>query len=143
RSPASMTIDSWTRSSVRSLISDVFELQPLDSGVLQNRTDQQHILVIEDERMILDLLVEQLTHEGYVVRATTTLDRAFELLEIDLPALVILDLMLPVRSGWEFLEERRQNPALAEVPVLVVSAAHRDRLAEALQMGATACLHKP
>ena len=121
----------------------ISSLDPRDTFVLQNGAGQQQVLVVEDERMILDLMAEHLCEEGYLVRTATTLEQALAHLETELPALLVLDLMLPGRSGWDFLAQRRQNPPLAALPVLVVSAAHRDHLDEALQLGATACLHKP
>jgi CheY-like chemotaxis protein len=51
--------------------------------------------------------------------------------------------MLPGRSGWDFLRDRQADPLLASIPVLVVSAAPRERLAEAQALGADAFLSKP
>jgi DNA-binding response OmpR family regulator len=55
----------------------------------------------------------------------------------------MLDLMLPFESGWDFLHERRADPLLAPVPVVVVSAAPQDLLREASHLGADGLMSKP
>jgi CheY-like chemotaxis protein len=56
---------------------------------------------------------------------------------------VLLDLMTPRVDGWEFLRQRRQDPALAAVPVVVLTAAGAERGREARSLGADEVLAKP
>jgi CheY-like chemotaxis protein len=56
------------------------------------------------------------------------------------PCVILLDLMMPVMDGWQFRREQVRSPELAEIPVIVVSAAGRDRIAE---IDADAYLTKP
>ena len=56
---------------------------------------------------------------------------------------MVLDLMMPVMDGWAFLHARQNLPALAGVPVVVLSAAREPRLQEAKVLGADAVLAKP
>jgi CheY-like chemotaxis protein len=79
-----------------------------------------------------------------VVGGVGSVRRALLQLSEQTPALVLLDLDLPDGSGLEVLEYMRGEPRLAEVPVMVVSAAaDEELLAEARAKGAQACLLKP
>jgi two-component system, OmpR family, alkaline phosphatase synthesis response regulator PhoP len=81
---------------------------------------KKRILVVDDERDIVDLLTYNLTQEGYdVVSASNgreALDRAGGM------DLVILDLMMPVLDGFETCKLLRSNPATAGIPVLILTA---------------------
>jgi CheY-like chemotaxis protein len=82
------------------------------------------VLVVEDDEDTRDLIVEVLREDGYVVDQAAD---GFEALEglrhaAQTPALILLDLMMPVMNGWEFLEARTDDPRLATIPVLVLSA---------------------
>ena len=101
------------------------------------------ILLIEDERAIRGLLVEHLASEGYALDEAGSIDEARAHLASRQPTHIVLDLMLPGRSGWDFLRERQRDQHLASIPVLVVSAAPQARLVEAKQLGADAFLSKP
>ncbi|HEY8208961.1 MAG TPA: response regulator, partial [Myxococcaceae bacterium] len=82
--------------------------------------------------------------ETYKVLIASSARGAFDHLASVKPDLVILDLVLPDRSGYEIAEHIRQDPRTQEVPVLAVSArlqpSHR---AQAEEAGATAFLGKP
>jgi DNA-binding response OmpR family regulator len=101
------------------------------------------VLVVEDDYMIGELLVEHLAGEGFESCVTSSIEGAMAQIERERPALIVLDLMLPGRSGWDFLRERGSVPALSEIPVLVISAAPEARLLEAMALGADAFLSKP
>jgi CheY-like chemotaxis protein len=81
------------------------------------------VLVVEDEPDIRDTLRDILEMEGYRVRCASNGREALAALaEMPRPELILLDLMMPVMSGYEFLKELRANDALATIPVTVVSA---------------------
>jgi CheY-like chemotaxis protein len=81
------------------------------------------ILVVEDDAEIRSSLKDVLEYEGYsVATATNGLDALARLGEIGRPSLILLDLMMPVMSGREFLVELRQSEAMSDVSVVVVSA---------------------
>lgn len=81
------------------------------------------VLVVDDDRQVLDLLTTLLSRAGYAVRTAQGAVEAMELLEAEDHNAVVLDVMMPVRSGIEVLEHMRWNPKLANLPVIVLSAA--------------------
>jgi CheY-like chemotaxis protein len=99
------------------------------------------IFIVEDDFDTREMLGRFLELEGYAVKSASNGRQALELLGERADACVILlDLMMPVMDGWQFRREQVQNQALAGIPVIVVSAAGRDRLQ---QIQADAYLSKP
>jgi len=81
------------------------------------------VLVVEDDADIRESLVEALLIEGFdVLQAANGAEALRVLSQVPAPGIVLLDLMMPVMDGWQFLAARRADPALAQVPVAVVSA---------------------
>jgi DNA-binding response OmpR family regulator len=103
----------------------------------------KRVLIVEDEPHIRDLLHEYLTGDGYTTDLAGTISEARERIRSSPPSLIVLDLMLPGQSGWDFLSERQSDPALARIPIVVISAAQQSRLMEAKNLGANAFLSKP
>ena len=100
------------------------------------------ILVIEDDPDLLLMLATALELEGHeVVTAANGMD-AFQLAQLHQPALIVLDLMLPVMSGEQFRRAQLANESINKIPVLVVSARH-DAQAVAARINAAGCLIKP
>ena len=82
------------------------------------------ILIVEDDPTIRETLGEILTSEGYRVLGVGDGAAALRRLREGLkPALILLDLMMPVMNGWEFLSAQHHDPALAAIPVIVVTGA--------------------
>lgn len=86
----------------------------------------KQILVIDDDADIRATLAELLELEGYgVIQAENGLD-GLKMLEGDqLPCMILLDLMMPVMTGWEFLKEFKseKRARLADIPLVVTSGA--------------------
>ena len=82
------------------------------------------VLVVDDDRQMLDLLQVMLGRAGYKVLVADGAVHALELLGKEKVSAVVLDIMMPVRSGIEVLEHIRWNPNLTNLPVIVLSAAH-------------------
>jgi CheY-like chemotaxis protein len=99
------------------------------------------ILVVDDDPDILQTLALCLSTEGYRVTMAANGQEALTLLERDKPACILLDLMMPVMDGWQFVAEldRRGN---REAPLLILSA---DRAVQghATKLRADAFLAKP
>ena len=88
-------------------------------------TDHDHnILIVEDDLAIRDALVQILEDEGYAVTGVANgLEAIAHLRKRSVPpCLILLDLMMPVMNGWQFRAEQRQDPTLAPIPVVVISA---------------------
>jgi two-component system phosphate regulon response regulator PhoB len=82
----------------------------------------QHILVVEDEPSIAELISINLTHAGYAVSRALQADEALLLLRNAKPDLVILDWMMPGKSGVQFARELKSNPATQAIPILMLTA---------------------
>lgn len=84
----------------------------------------KHILVVEDDRDIRDALVDLLSEEGYLVSTAENGQEALDFLHetVDLPSLILLDLMMPVKDGREFRLEQKSDLRLHKIPVILMSA---------------------
>jgi len=102
------------------------------------------ILIVEDDQPILELMELLLQRLGYEpVLVTNGLD-ALELIKKEVPALILLDIMMMPINGWEFLEKLRGEYGFKEIPVLIFSAspAVEERMAQ-LNDKNLGVLHKP
>jgi CheY-like chemotaxis protein len=100
-----------------------------------------HILVIEDDASIRAVIKDILEPEGYVVD-TAANGAAVHIAAGSLPALVLLDLMLPLVDGYEVGRRLRADPATADIPIVVMSAGRRAAQG-ARQIGANGYIEKP
>jgi CheY-like chemotaxis protein len=81
------------------------------------------VLVVEDDYAIRDTFAELLQSEGYdVVTASNGEEGILALKNGPPPNLILLDLMMPIKDGFEFREEQLQEPKWADIPVIVMSA---------------------
>lgn len=81
------------------------------------------VLIVEDDTDLRDALSQILEEEGYRVSpAEHGLDALERLRDGKKPCLILLDLTMPVMNGWQFRAEQRQDPELASIPVVVISA---------------------
>jgi len=104
----------------------------------------RNLLLIEDEANIAEAIRFILSRDGWDVRLHADGADAMAKLRALRPDVVILDLMLPGRSGLEILAEMRADPDLARTPVLMLTARGQDRDREAAaRAGATRFLAKP
>ena len=87
------------------------------------------VLIVEDDLDTREMLEQFLAIEGFHVETAENGQHALERLGAGVGACVILlDLMMPVMDGWQFREEQARRADLADIPVIVVSAAGRDRI---------------
>ena len=83
----------------------------------------QCILLVEDDELLRGAMKMVLEWEGYRVACAGDGREALDFLRAgETPALILLDVMLPVLDGWQFRQQQRRDPDLAKVPVVVVSA---------------------
>ena len=82
------------------------------------------VLVVDDDADIRDALCELLEDEGYrAISAANGQEALANLSTGELPCVILLDLMMPVMDGWEFRRRQQEDPRLAQVPVVVITAA--------------------
>jgi len=87
-----------------------------------NESDKSVILIVDDDLDCREMLAELLSNKGYLVVCAENGRQGLDYLNSSIPGLVILDLMMPVMSGWEFRERQRSDPRLESLPVVVVTA---------------------
>ncbi|MEX2673808.1 MAG: response regulator transcription factor [Phycisphaeraceae bacterium] len=103
-----------------------------------------HLLVVEDEEDLQDLLRYNLTREGFTVTCTDRGEQALRLVAERVPDLIVLDLMLPGMDGLEVCRTLKANPATAAVPVVMLTAKGEEAdVVVGLEMGADDYVPKP
>ena len=85
-------------------------------------TTDSHILYIEDERPVIELVRVALQMLGYKLTGATSGTEGLALMRQQRPDLVLLDLMMPEPNGWQVYREMKTDEALADVPVIIVTA---------------------
>ncbi len=102
------------------------------------------VLVVDDDVHIRYAVVDALEDEGYRALCASNGAEALQVLREmpNPPALILLDLMMPVMDGWQFRAQQQRDPLLSKIPVVVVSAIGNGT-GEAFQVSASAYLKKP
>ncbi len=80
------------------------------------------VLVVDDERDLREGIAECLELEGYAVEQAKNGREALQLAAASRPAIILLDLMMPVMSGWQVMDALRVSPTLRSIPIIVISA---------------------
>ena len=79
------------------------------------------ILIVEDDEFLKSMIVQRLKKEGFGVEGSPDGKKALEFLKSQIPALIILDLLLPGVDGFQVLKDIREDARLKETPVIVLS----------------------
>ncbi len=103
----------------------------------------QSVLVVDDDPNIRKMIIAALRREGYEFAEAPNGKEALEIMRAQRPDVVVLDLMMPIVSGWEVLQERENDPELRQIPVIIVSATRAPEIATAVDKGICAFLPKP
>ncbi len=86
------------------------------------------IVVVDDDTDVREALGEVLAEEGYDARLFENGRAALDFMRAGAaPALILLDLMMPEMTGWQFCEEQRKDDRLREIPVVVITASRFGR----------------
>lgn len=84
----------------------------------------RQLLIVDDDEDLRCSISEALESAGFVVTVAANGREAFARLSTDvLPDVILLDLLMPVMNGWQFCEERKKDPKLADIPIIAMSAA--------------------
>ena len=79
------------------------------------------VLVVEDDVFLAQLLTNRISKAGVNVMRAADGEEGLEMLRANRPNLMLLDLILPKKSGFELLEEMRADPSISNTPVIIVS----------------------
>lgn len=102
------------------------------------------VLIADDEPNIVLSLEYLMEQQGYRVHVANTGDEAIKLVEELRPDLVLLDIMMPGKSGYEVCQKVRSNPLLGATRIVILSAKGREiEVAKGLALGADAYVTKP
>jgi len=120
----------------------------VDVDVLQQKEGVSgnpfRVLVVDDDPGIRKMIVAALRRdERYEFFEAPNGRDALEIMRSRRPDVVVLDLMMPILSGWDVLREREHDVRLREIPVIIVSANRDPDLAIAVDKGICAFLPKP
>jgi signal transduction histidine kinase/DNA-binding response OmpR family regulator len=106
---------------------------------------QLKILIADDKSDNITLLSRYLENEGYICISAYDGEEALKKIRAEIPDLVLLDINMPVKDGFEALHEIRSDPAIAHIPVIILTAARLESMdmQYALNMGADDYVTKP
>jgi CheY-like chemotaxis protein len=101
------------------------------------------VLVVDDDPDIRDMIGQALELEGWTVLGAANGEEALRLArDGPRPDVILLDIMMPVMNGWEFVDEQRQDASLAAIPVVFISGDERIKH-KATKAGVAGFLKKP
>ena len=102
------------------------------------------VLIADDEQNIVISIEFLMKREGFVVVIARDGEEAWQKVQQEKPDLVLLDVMMPKRNGYEVCQAMRADPALAATKILMLTAKGRDtEIAKGLAIGADAYMTKP
>ncbi len=102
------------------------------------------VLIVEDEPDSMELLRGLLGHHGIASVGVRSAEDALTILQDLVPTLILIDLSLPGKNGWELVQILRSDDTFAHIPRIAITAYHTAELAEyAIQAGFDAYFAKP
>ena len=105
---------------------------------------KQRVLIADDEPNIVVSLEFLMQQSGYEIRTAANGDEALKAASECRPHLMLLDLMMPVRNGYEVCQAVRENPGLKGMKIVMLTAKGRElEVAKGLAIGADAYVTKP
>ena len=109
-----------------------------------SKTPKTHILVVEDEEDILELVSYNLNKEGYQVTRAMSGEKALQSVDDDPPNLILLDLMLPEIDGLEVCRRLKGDSETATIPIVMLTAKGEESdIVAGLELGADDYIAKP
>ena len=103
----------------------------------------KNILIVEDDKFLRELIVQKLIKEGYDAAEAIDGEEGIKKVKTAKPDLVLLDLILPGIDGFEVLTRMKEDPSLAQIPVIILSnLGQKDDVERGLKLGAVDYLIK-
>jgi len=101
------------------------------------------ILIVEDDKFLRELITQKLIKEGYEISEAIDGEEGIKKIKEEKPDLVLLDLILPGIDGFEVLSKMKEDPALAQIPVIILSnLGQKEDVERGLKLGAVDYLIK-
>ena len=102
------------------------------------------VLVVDDDKNVRELILGELAGQGYGAAAAGNGKEALAYLKSAArpPRLILLDLMMPEMTGWEFRDRQQEDPSIADIPVAIITGLP-DVAGKAAAIGAVDVLYKP
>lgn len=102
------------------------------------------ILIIDDNQVIVELLERKLLREGFEVLGCVDSGLAFErCLEYE-PDVIILDILMPGKTGWEVMKELKESPTTSDIPVIISTVKNRpEDVVKGIELNAADYIAKP
>lgn len=101
------------------------------------------ILIIEDDKFLRELISQKLIKEGYDIVEAIDGEKGIEAVKSEKPDLVLLDLILPAIDGFGVLAKVKEDAALSQIPIIILSnLGQKDDIEKGLKLGATDYLIK-
>lgn len=105
--------------------------------------EKRSVLVVDDDAAVRETLRMQLEERGYPVYVAADGEEAIDLMELSVPDLVILDVVMPGKNGYDVLRWMRKTPSTANLPTIILSGCpHSDDRIDLLSMGVDAYVEK-
>lgn len=79
------------------------------------------ILLIEDEKIMVDLLQKKIAMEGYDISVARDGEEGLEMMRNNKPDLILLDIIMPKKGGFDVMEEMQTDKELKEIPIIIIS----------------------
>lgn len=108
----------------------------------KNQTSR--ILVVDDSSTNIVLLEAILNGQGYEIETAQSVKEAYQIIKKESVNLILLDLLMPRVSGYDFLKEIKSNQSTKDIPVIIVSAvADAENRKKSIELGALDFINKP
>lgn len=102
------------------------------------------ILVVDDSSTNIVLLEAILNGQGYQIETAQSVKEAYQIIKKEAVNLILLDLLMPKVSGYDFLKEIKSNTSTKDIPVIIVSAvSDPENRKKSIEMGALDFINKP
>lgn len=102
------------------------------------------VLIVDDERNIMVSLKHLMSKAGYMVLQASDGEEALQTAEASIPDLMLLDVNIPKRDGYDVCQTIRSNPALKHIQIIMVTAKGQEvEIEKGMALGANAYLTKP
>ena len=108
------------------------------------KNNTSRILVVDDSSTNIVLLEAILNGQGYLIETAQSVKEAYQIIKKETVNLILLDLLMPRVSGYDFLKEIKSNDSTKDIPVIIVSAvADPENKKKSIELGALDFINKP